>query len=123
MSEEKIFRFFCENCNYGTNFQSEYKRHIEGNKHLTGKRKERIDKNKNRVEDKIKYECKICNITFNHITNYKCHNLNNHSTIEIRKKEFPFYCIECDVGTFSKAKFDSHCQTKIHINKSMLNNV
>ncbi len=122
VKENINFKFFCEKCDFGTDFQSLYNRHLAGNKHLTGKRKTRNDKDKSRVEEPVSYTCAFCNITYDHITNYKAHNLNHHSTIETREKEFPFYCKSCDIGYFAKSKFDLHCNTKIHLNKSKLIN-
>jgi hypothetical protein len=126
MSEENSttqHKFFCTQCNYSTDFESHYNRHLSGSKHINGKRKERSDKNKVRVEEKTTHTCTICNITYDHITNFKCHNLNNHSTVEDREKEFPYYCKVCDLGSFSKSKFEKHCETKIHINKTNSNQI
>lgn len=120
MENNKDYKFYCEKCEFGTNFNSHYERHLSGNKHINGKRKERCDKEKPRVEEYVSYKCEICNVIYDHITNYKTHNLNHHSTIEVREKEFPFYCKACDMGTFSKSKFEKHCEMKIHINKMNL---
>lgn len=46
----------------------------------------------------------------------KKHRLNEHSTIEEREreKEFKFYCIYCDFGTFSKQTYEIHNNTDKH---------
>ena len=45
-------------------------------------------------------------------TNMKLHYLNNHANKEERKKEFKYYCEECDFGNFSKGLFKLHMETK-----------
>ena len=44
----------------------------------------------------------------------KKHRLNEHSTIEEREKEFKFYCICCDFGTFLKQTYEIHNNTNKH---------
>lgn len=42
----------------------------------------------------------------------KLHYLNHHSTKEERKKEFKFYCDECNYGSFIHSLFKIHLETK-----------
>jgi hypothetical protein len=42
----------------------------------------------------------------------KLHCLNHHSTKEERKKEFKFYCDECNYGSFIQSLFKIHLETK-----------
>lgn len=99
-------KFFCEDCNYGTDILGCYKQHLETTLHKTGKRKERSDK-------KI-YKCYKCIFENDHKTSYLNHILNNHSTIEERKQTFPYYCECCDFGVFIKSVLDIHLKTKKH---------
>jgi len=46
------------------------------------------------------------------ITNIKLHYLNNQANKEERKKEFKYYCEECDFGNFSKGLFKLHMESK-----------
>lgn len=102
------YKYICEKCNYKTNLKVPYERHLESELHKTGKRKTRSDK----ICDI--YECKKCKYTTTVGSNYKLHVLNNHSTIEEKKKEFPFYCEDCDFGTFGKSYFTKHLATTKH---------
>jgi hypothetical protein len=98
----------CEQCNYLCRYESEWKKHCDTELHKTGKRKERIDK-------KDPYKCVECEYKTKNKTMYKQHILNEHSTIEIRKKEFKFYCELCDFGTFSKDINNNHLNSKKHL--------
>lgn len=120
MEENKIengSKFYCEKCNYRCNYKAHYDQHLKSGKHLNGKitkihTKERIKK------EPIIYKCEKCEFTSNHIYNFKTHVLNNHSNVEERKKEFPYYCECCDYGIYSKDLFDNHLLKKRHIMKS-----
>ncbi len=115
-------KFYCEKCNYKCDYKAHYEQHLKSGKHLTGKitkvhtkeRKERVKKTPNPTIHK----CEKCEFTSNHIYNFKTHILNNHSTIEERKKEFLYYCECCDYGIYSKDLFDNHLLKKRHLMKS-----
>ena len=47
----------------------------------------------------------------------KQHILNNHSSKIERKKEFTFYCEECDFGTFRKNIYENHLNSEKHKRK------
>jgi hypothetical protein len=66
------------------------------------------------TEFKVHYcnECSFSSIYKHCLQN---HVLNNHSNIEERKKSFPFYCPNCDVGAFSNENFKRHLYSKKHI--------
>ena len=44
----------------------------------------------------------------------KSHFLNKHSTIEDRKKEYKFYCLTCDFGSFFDVIMKNHNRTEKH---------
>jgi hypothetical protein len=99
--------FYCEKCNYKTTIIGCYKQHLKTTLHITGKRKERKDKNI--------FECKHCNDykNNNHI-NFMNHVLTNHATKEERKKGYRYYCDVCDVGSFVEAVIKKHNNSKKH---------
>lgn len=105
------FKFFCEKCNYGTNLKSSFNQHNNTTLHLTGVRKP-----KEKKEHKI-YKCDKCNYTSKNVNNYLTHTLNNHDTIENRKKSFKYYCTICDFGVFTESLYKKHVSTKSHIMK------
>jgi hypothetical protein len=108
------FKFYCEKCDYGCEYKVYYERHMNSGKHINGK----ITKIHKIKKPELSYICDKCEFISNHIYNFKTHILNNHSTIEERKKEFTYYCECCDYGIFSKDNFDKHLLTKRHFMKS-----
>ncbi len=109
--------FYCEKCNYRCKYRSHYEQHLKSGKHLTGKITKIHTKERIKKEKKI-HQCEKCEFTSTHIYNFKTHLLNNHSTVEEKKKEYPYYCECCDYGIFSKDSFDKHLLTKKHYMKS-----
>jgi hypothetical protein len=110
-------KFYCEKCNFKCDFQVYYERHLKTGKHINGKitkihKKERIKK------DAVIHKCEKCEFTSTHFYNFKTHILNYHSSIEERKKEYPYYCECCDYGIFSIDNYNKHLLTKKHIIKS-----
>ena len=89
----------------GCNIISRWESHIKTEKHLTGQRKKRSDYKEPHKCDKCDYETK-------NITTMKMHKLNYHSNKEERKKEFKYYCEECDFGHFTKGLYDLHMSVK-----------
>ena len=75
--------------------------------HRTGKRKIRSD-----CKDAPK--CPNCEYISKNKIAMKNHILNIHSNLETRKKEFKYYCKQCDFGTFSKSIIDTHNQSDKH---------
>lgn len=85
--EKDTYKFYCEPCHYGTRIKFNYELHLKTTLHLTGKRKERSDKN----IYKITYKCGHCEFESHNKNNYLTHVLNNHSTQEVREREFKYY--------------------------------
>jgi hypothetical protein len=100
-SQSNEFRFKCENCKYYCNEKSKWTKHILSTKHTTGIKKIRSDYTG-------PYNCNECDYKTKNKTIYKQHVLNYHSTKEKREKEFKYYCILCDYGSFSKDLLDRH---------------
>jgi hypothetical protein len=113
MSENNIYKFYCEKCDYTCEFKSLYDKHILTEKHITGKRKIRCDKK----DEPKKYICEKCNYNTINIYNYKTHMLNNHSSLEEKKKEFTYYCEACNYGIFNKDNYEKHLLTKKHLSR------
>jgi hypothetical protein len=105
-STETETKYHCECCNYKCVYLAHWKQHVESEKHKNnGKRKTRSDK-------VLEPKCKFCDYTTTRTTNMKLHYLNNHANKEERKKEFKYYCEDCDFGNFAKGLFNLHMQTK-----------
>ena len=110
-NEVKEFKFNCEKCNYKCQFECQWIKHCETELHKTGKRKKIIRKNHKQPE-----KCKLCDYETKNTFLMKKHILNEHSTKEVREKEFKFYCSYCDFGTFSKDTIKIHNETNKHKN-------
>ena len=105
--EEKKYKYICDKCNYKGNIKSDWEKHINTSLHKTGKKKERSDK-------KEPLKCEKCEYRTKSKAGLKQHNLNWHSTLEEREKEFKYYCKYCNFGTFSVDLIDIHNNTKKH---------
>jgi len=108
----------CVKCNKTFTSNTHYLIHCETELHKTGKRKIRADR-----QEELK--CTICNLysTKQHST-LKIHILNNHSSIEEKKKEYKYYCEYCNIGYLVEDKFNIHLDTLKHkIKISTLNNL
>ena len=110
MDEKKIKH--CENCNKTFTSNAHYLIHCETELHKTGKRKVRANK-------KEEFKCSICKIyTTKQPTNMKLHILNNHSSIEEKKKNINII-VNCDIGYLVEQKINTHLNTlKNKINKN-----
>jgi len=106
--EEVEYKYICSKCNYKTNIKSSYDKHIKSILHITGKRKARCDKKKDI------YICDKCEYRSTNEYNYKCHYLNNHSSIDEKKRGFKYYCEKCNFGTFIKYCYNLHLNTLKH---------
>ena len=102
-------KFNCHKCEFATNYESLWNRHISTDFHKTGKKKIRSDK-------KCVDKCPQCEYKSNNNTNMTQHILNTHSTITERKLKFNHYCEICNYGTFSKSLYDKHTKSLKHIN-------
>ena len=106
---DKIDKYTCKKCSFGTSSQTLYDRHLLTGKHINGV----ITRNKPSNDP---YSCTICNnYKTKNIFNMQTHILNHHSTSEDRKEKYPYYCDVCDFGVFSEASINKHIQTKKHI--------
>ncbi len=107
MEENKEYKYNCDNCKFSCNEISKWNKHIETVKHKTGKKKQRSD-------FAGPYKCEKCNYETINKTTYRQHILNNHSTIEDKKKEYRYFCELCGFGSFSKDIIDKHNLSKKH---------
>ena len=106
----------CKKCNNTFTSNTHYLIHCETELHKTGKRKTRVDK-----QGELK--CNICNLySTKQQSTLKIHILNNHSSIEEKKKEYKYYCEYCDIGYLVEHKINTHLNTLKHkIKISILN--
>jgi len=102
MSELKE-ELFCKCCNYKTDRNYDWLKHIKSQKHLRN------------GEKKIK-RCTLCEYETMTHWNLRMHTLTNHSTLEERVKE-KYYCNLCDVVFFCKTYQDKHNTGKHHLTK------
>ena len=114
MDENKIKH--CVKCNKTFTSNAHYLIHCETELHKTGKRKTRTDK-------QGEFKCNICNLySTRQKSTLKIHILNNHSSIEEKKKEYKYYCEYCDIGYLVEHKINTHLNTLKHkIKISILN--
>ena len=109
ISENKQ-KFYCETCNYGTDYNSAFVKHQKSERH--------IRKGKNKV-----FKCEKCSYeTETSHWNLKMHILSKHSTIEERSKQ-KYYCAICDSIFFSPLFYKNHIKSILHINKTILNKI
>ena len=103
----EIHKYICENCQFKTNFNSAWIKHLDSKKH------ERKGKTKIHTCNKCNYETKTH-------WNLKMHYMNMHSTLEERII-CKYYCLECDKVYFSPLYFNNHIKGIKHINQSKIN--
>jgi hypothetical protein len=111
--ETQNIKYKCEKCNYQTNYKSSYDKHLRSVLHLTGEKKIRSDKKIN--------ICEICKLELATQQSLKQHKLNMHSNLEIKEKDFKYYCVHCKIGTNIESIYKKHELTKKH--NSILNNI
>jgi len=111
--EEKN-KYICEKCNYKTNISSLWKVHLNTELHKTGVRKKRSD-----YKEPIK--CTGCEYSTKNKMILKTHFLNNHCDIEQKKKEFKFFCVLCNYGSFYEDAINIHNNSVKHKYKVLLN--
>jgi hypothetical protein len=104
--EEKTYK--CEKCNYGTNVKHAYEKHLETEKHKTGKCKTKSNK-------LYPEKCEKCGYVPYNNQSYVQHILKLHATIEEKKEKFKFYCEKCNYGTYYEKYYNKHLENKIHI--------
>jgi hypothetical protein len=103
----KEYKYNCEKCDFHTNANSLYEKHLITGKHKTGQRSGRCDK-------KLLDKCPECDYTSISNTNMNLHILNNHSSKEKREKELKYYCKNCDYGTFAESMYKKHLESDKH---------
>jgi len=113
MTEDNKYKYICEKCNYKTNLKSLILQHNETELHKTGER------GKKQIKEKVIFKCSDCKFESTNKNNYLIHKLNNHSNKEERKKQFKYYCNNCDFGVFTESSFEKHKNSLRHsrINK------
>ena len=104
MNNNKDYKYKCENCKFYCNEISKWEKHIETEKHKTGKR----------ADYKGEYKCDKCQYENKNVFAFKQHILNNHSSIEEKKKEYTYFCDLCGFGTFSENSLNIHNNSKKH---------
>jgi hypothetical protein len=103
--EPKIF--VCEPCNFKSKYKLSLDNHLVSTLHLTGKKKVR--------SDKVRLDkCPKCDYAVAFPTSMKKHVLNTHATKEERKLNYTYFCEPCNIGEFSKLRFDKHLAAKTH---------
>jgi hypothetical protein len=105
-----IKELFCECCNYKTNRNYDWIKHINSDKHQ-------------RNGEKKIHNCDQCEYTSSSTWNIKIHKLQIHATSEERSKQ-KYYCNLCDYVFFCKKYLDKHNigkhhQTKLKIKLSL----
>ena len=112
--EENEYKYKCVQCEFYTNIKPVYEKHLQTEKHKTGKRGIRSDK-------KYPEKCEECNYKPSGNTNYMQHKLNYHATKEERKEKFKYYCEKCDFGTFLKQIYETHTKTETEVKSEVTN--
>lgn len=107
INENITYKYNCLACDFHTNYNSLWERHIATQLHQTGKRKTRVDKK--RLD-----KCPYCDYTSKINTILKQHILIKHSTKKQKQKEFPYYCKKCNYGSFAKPSYERHLLTNKH---------
>ncbi len=104
----KPYKYYCEKCHYGTNIRYSLIQHNETELHKTGER------GKKQIKEKEIFKCSDCEFESTNKNNYLTHKLNNHSNKEERKKQFKYYCNNCDFGVFTESSFEKHKNSLRH---------
>ncbi len=105
--EAKKYKYGCIKCDYFTNAQSAYEKHLITGKHKNGKNSTRCDK-------KYPEKCETCGYEPKNNKSYIEHKLLYHSTIEERKNYYKYFCEKCNYGTTSENLYNNHLETTKH---------
>ena len=100
-------KYKCDKCNFECVYESQWKKHIETELHKTGHKKKRSDY-------KEPFKCESCDYTSKNKIAIKKHYLFEHANKEQRKKEYKFYCDNCDFGCFYTNEYENHLNTDKH---------
>lgn len=98
---------YCELCEYKTDNNTDWCRHVKTQKHLRG-------------GDKKKATCQYCSYSSSH-WNIKNHELAVHGTIEDKMKH-KFYCQLCDSLQYTNPQYQKHLTSKHHLKKIEVKN-
>jgi hypothetical protein len=106
-NSNNIFKYNCDKCDYHCNYESEWIKHTNTELHKTGIKKKRSDY-------KEPFKCEVCDYKSKNKTSLKKHYLHEHANKEERKKQYKFYCDNCDYGCFYDYEYDNHLNTDKH---------
>ena len=108
MEDKNNVNLECTQCNYKTNSNSLWLRHINTDKHKRNGAKKTT-------------KCDICEYESNSHWNIKMHKLQKHSSKE-EKLTHKYYCKDCDIVLMCSAYYTSHINGKVHKNQVLVNN-
>jgi hypothetical protein len=102
MDEKK---YFCQLCNFKSNYNSEIEIHLNSEKHKRGGKKK-------------EYNCDVCSYkTIVSLWNLKMHKASKHYTKEEREQS-KYYCKTCDSIFFSPLYYNNHLKSIMHQTKT-----
>lgn len=103
---DSVDKLYCKKCNYKTDRNFDWLKHIASKKHL---------RDGNKKPAKI-YKCDVCDHESCSHWNIKVHKLQMHATKEERAK-CKYYCEVCDLTFFCSQYKKSHDTGKRHLTK------
>lgn len=111
MAENIDKKYKCVNCEFYTNYASEWNKHTKSMKHQRG------GQPKQKLEN---FNCDLCDYEGETHWNVKMHKISKHSTLAERKEQ-KFYCTDCDKVFFCSTYFNKHNGGIVHRNKVIAN--
>ncbi len=102
-----MIKLYCEKCNFETNRNPTWIKHISSAKH-------------NRNGEKKPTKCEICEYESSSHWNINIHKLYKHSSKEERET-YKNYCKECDIILVCKSYYEKHINSNKH-KKNIINN-
>jgi hypothetical protein len=112
--EEKKFKFYCEKCNFGVDYQSKWDVHLETKKHKGIE--EPIKRPRKKPYKEPSYKCDKCNQVFSCKGNYDYHVNNRVVDCKTGKPKVEYDC-DCGCGQklYSKTIYENHQEKKIKL--------
>ena len=110
------YKYSCDKCDYYTNHQTSWNRHVKTTMHIEGHRGTRSDK-------KEPTQCPHCDYKSKNSQLMRKHILNKHKSSQEREKEYTHYCKACDFGEFNNAMYQNHLKTNKHKQTTSTKNV
>ncbi len=98
------FNKYCELCDYGTQYASEWLKHVKSNKHKRGGLSKET-------------KCDKCDYKTSEHWILKRHQISMHSILEERKMQ-KYYCVVCDYVFFTRKNLEKHTNGIHHITKA-----